>query len=309
MPIVSSTDGSPTYTCWKRRSRAASFSTCLRYSSSVVAPIMRSSPRASIGLIMLPASIAPSAPPAPTIVCSSSTNVITSPAASVISFSTALRRSSNSPRYFDTGDHRADVERDQALALQPLRHVAVGDPAGEALDDRRLADARFADQHRIVLGAPRQHLDDAADLVVAADDRVDLAVGGAAGEVLPVLLEGGELLLRVLVGDAVAAADVAQHAEQLLAADAEPVVHRQQQVLDRDVVVLEVLAVLLGAVGDGVQLAGQARLVAADRAREPLDGGRSPCRAPCRATGRAWRARGRRSCRPGRRAPPAGGRA
>ena len=98
---MSSTEGSPTYTCWKRRSRAASFSTCLRYSSSVVAPIMRSSPRASIGLIMLPASIAPSAPPAPTIVCSSSTNVITSPAASVISLSTALSRSSNSPRYFE----------------------------------------------------------------------------------------------------------------------------------------------------------------------------------------------------------------
>ena len=99
MPIVSSTDGSPTYTCWKRRSSAGSFSTCLRYSSSVVAPIIRSSPRASIGLIMLPASIAPSAAPAPTIVCSSSTNVMTSPAASVISLSTAFSRSSNSPRY------------------------------------------------------------------------------------------------------------------------------------------------------------------------------------------------------------------
>ena len=99
MPIVSSTDGSPTYTCWKRRSSAGSFSTCLRYSSSVVAPIIRSSPRASIGLIMLPASIAPSAPPAPTIVCSSSTKVMISPSASVISLSTALSRSSNSPRY------------------------------------------------------------------------------------------------------------------------------------------------------------------------------------------------------------------
>src|SRR5438445_266667 len=33
---------------------------CLRYSSSVVAPTQRSSPRASIGLSMLPASIAPS---------------------------------------------------------------------------------------------------------------------------------------------------------------------------------------------------------------------------------------------------------
>ena len=100
MPTVSSTDGSPTSTCWKRRSRAGSFSMRWRYSSSVVAPTSRSSPRASIGLIMLPASIAPSALPAPTIVCSSSMKVMIWPAESVISLRTALSRSSNSPRYF-----------------------------------------------------------------------------------------------------------------------------------------------------------------------------------------------------------------
>ena len=60
---------------------------------------MRSSPRASIGLIMLPASMAPSAAPAPTMVCSSSMKVMTSPSASAISFRTAFSRSSNSPRY------------------------------------------------------------------------------------------------------------------------------------------------------------------------------------------------------------------
>ena len=97
--MVSSTDGSPTKTGWKRRSSAASFSIEVRYSSSVVAPIRRSSPRASMGLIIWPASMAPSAAPAPTMVCSSSMKVTTSPSASVISFSTALSRSSNSPRY------------------------------------------------------------------------------------------------------------------------------------------------------------------------------------------------------------------
>ncbi len=66
----------------------------------VVAPIVWSSPRASIGFSMLEASIAPSDPPAPTIVCSSSINKIIFPAALLISFSTALRRSSNSPRNF-----------------------------------------------------------------------------------------------------------------------------------------------------------------------------------------------------------------
>ena len=78
MPTVSSTDGSPTNTCWERRSRAASFSMYLRYSSSVVAPTIRNSPRASIGLIMLPASIADSPlAPAPTMVWSSSMKVMT----------------------------------------------------------------------------------------------------------------------------------------------------------------------------------------------------------------------------------------
>src|SRR5687768_8552098 len=53
MAMVDSTLGSSTSTFWKRRSRAASFSTYLRYSSSVVAPTQCSSPRASAGFSML----------------------------------------------------------------------------------------------------------------------------------------------------------------------------------------------------------------------------------------------------------------
>ncbi|MPN13686.1 hypothetical protein SDC9_161010 [bioreactor metagenome] len=71
----------------------------LRYSSSVVAPMQWSSPRASMGFSRLPASIEPSLAPAPTMVCSSSMNRITLPAELVTSLSTALSRSSNSPRY------------------------------------------------------------------------------------------------------------------------------------------------------------------------------------------------------------------
>ena len=71
----------------------------LRYSSSVVAPMHCSSPRASGGLRILAASIAPSAAPAPTSVWSSSMNRI----ASFVFRSSSmifLSRSSNSPRYF-----------------------------------------------------------------------------------------------------------------------------------------------------------------------------------------------------------------
>ena len=91
------TVGSSTTIGWNLRSRAASFSRCLRYSSRVVAPIVWSSPRASIGLRMLAASIAPSAAPAPTSVCSSSMNSTMSPRV-LISFNTFLSRSSKSPR-------------------------------------------------------------------------------------------------------------------------------------------------------------------------------------------------------------------
>ena len=56
------------------------------------------SPRARAGLSILEASMAPWAAPAPTTVCSSSMNRITSPSARWISSMAAFKRSSNSPR-------------------------------------------------------------------------------------------------------------------------------------------------------------------------------------------------------------------
>ena len=108
------------------------------------------------------------------------------------------------------GDHRAEVERDEPLVLEALGDVAGDDPLREPLDDRGLADAGLADQHGVVLRAPRQHLDHAADLLVAADHRVELACAGQLGEVAPVALERLVLLLGVLVGDALAAANLGE---------------------------------------------------------------------------------------------------
>ena len=78
------------------------------------------------------------------------------------------------------GDQRAHVQGHEPPVLQALRHVAAHDARGQALDDGRLAHARLADQHRIVLGAAREDLHDPADLVVAADHRVQLALRAPA---------------------------------------------------------------------------------------------------------------------------------
>jgi hypothetical protein len=52
------------------------------------------------------------------------------------------------------GEQGADVERPDALALQPLGHVASGDALSEAFGDRGLAHARISDQDGVVLRAP-----------------------------------------------------------------------------------------------------------------------------------------------------------
>jgi hypothetical protein len=223
--MVSSTDGASTSTGWKRRSRAASFSTCLRYSSRVVAPIIRSSPRASIGLSMLEASIAPSAAPAPTRVCISSMNVMTSPSEALDLVEDRLEPLLELAPVLGPGHHRRQVEGHDPLGLEALGHVAVGDAPGQALDDGGLADAGLADQHRVVLGPAGEHLDHPPDLVVPSDHRVELALTGHLGEVPPVLLEGVEGGLGV--------------APEGLAGRLRRLGQGEQQMLNGEVVVLE----------------------------------------------------------------------
>ena len=178
---VSSTVGSPTNTGWKRRARAASFSTFLRYSSSVVAPTQCSSPRARAGFSRLEASIAPSVFPAPTRVCISSMNRMIEPSAAVTSFSTAFSRSSNSPRYFAPA-----ISEPMSSASSFLSFRLSGT---SPLTMRRARPSTMA-----VLPTPGspistglflvrrgEHLDGAADLLVAADHRVELARRGRPG--------------------------------------------------------------------------------------------------------------------------------
>ena len=96
------------------------------------------------------------------------------------------------------GHHHGQVEHDDAAVAQQVGHVAFDDLLGEALDDGGLADAGFAEEHGVVLGAAAEDLDDAVDFVGPADDRVELALAGEFREVAPKLSRAGVLLLPLL---------------------------------------------------------------------------------------------------------------
>ena len=81
------------------------------------------------------------------------------------------------------GHERPDVEGQHPLVEQRLGDVAGDDPMGQALGDGRLADARLADEGRVVLRPSRQDLDDPLDLLLSADDGIQLSCTGGVGEV------------------------------------------------------------------------------------------------------------------------------
>ena len=203
---------------------------------------MRSSPRASIGLIMLPASIAPSAAPAPTMVWSSSTKVMTSPAASVISLRTAFSRSSNSPRYLAPASM---LPMSSATRRLPFRPSGTSPAAIRPARPSTMA----------VLPTPGSPISTGLFLVRRDSTWMTRRISSSrpmTGSILPsrarwvrscpYFSRAWNWSSGFWRGDAMAAPDVAQRLQQLLAADAQPVAHGQQQVLDGQVVVPQVLA-------------------------------------------------------------------
>ena len=73
--------------------------------------------------------------------------------------------------------------------FQIFEIIARRDALRESLDDRRLSDSGLADQNRVVLGPSRQHLDHAADLLVAADHRIQLSDLSELGQIATELLQ------------------------------------------------------------------------------------------------------------------------
>src|ERR1700739_3626508 len=76
----------------------------------------------------------------------------------------------------------------------------MDDAARQAFRDCGLADTGLADEQRIVLLPPAQHLDGAVDLGIPADQRIDLALARLLVEVDAISVERIALLLLLVAG-------------------------------------------------------------------------------------------------------------
>ena len=88
---------------------------------------------------------------------------------------------------FAARNHTCKVERKDYFVLQKVGHLVVDDCLGEAFDHGRLAHARLAYKHGVVLGAAGENLYDFINLFLSADYGVDFALARLLREVGAVL--------------------------------------------------------------------------------------------------------------------------
>jgi hypothetical protein len=89
-------------------------------------------------------------------------------------------------------------------------------------------------------------LDDAANLFIATNDRIDLAGSSVGGEISSILLECLEGLLRVFTRHPVITPNLLQGTSHLISGDPKDGRKLQQKVFDREVGVSHLLAGLVG---------------------------------------------------------------
>jgi len=159
---------------WKRRSRANLFRCIAVFVQRRRADALDLA-RASAGFKILDASIAPSAPPAPTSVCSSSEHDDVFGAADLVH--DGLDALFELSAVFGPRDHERQVQRDQSFVPEDLGHVAGDDLLRQSFDDGGLP-TPLRPKGRGFLAAARQGLHDAVYLVIAADHGIQFSVLG-----------------------------------------------------------------------------------------------------------------------------------
>ena len=180
------------------------------------------------------------------------------------------------------GHQCGEIESDNALRAQHFGNVTGNDALREALHDGRLAHARLADQNRIIFRAARENLHHAANFFVSANHRIEFASARELGEVAAVLFQRPVGGFRILRCNAMAAANRRHGLKNCLVGDA---VARQkftrgiafgggdaeQDVLGRDVFVLQTLRFFEGALQNFVRLGAEVLFRGSGNFRQALD--------------------------------------
>ena len=102
------------------------------------------------------------------------------------------------PFVFGTCNECPHVQGIDDLVLQVLRHVTLYYAVGQALGNGRFTRSRLPDQHRVVLGAPGEDLQDTPDFLVPSDYRIQLSAVCQFIEVPGVFIQGVIGVLRTL---------------------------------------------------------------------------------------------------------------
>src|ERR1700688_2183485 len=82
---------------------------------------------------------------------------------------------------------------DDAFIAQQFRHLASRDFLSQPFDDGGLSNPCFTDQDWVVFGAPAEDLNHAFNLVLATDDRIQLALFRQLGQIAAERAQGGRL--------------------------------------------------------------------------------------------------------------------
>jgi hypothetical protein len=155
--------------------------------------------------------MAPSLAPAPTSVCSSSMKQDDFAFGFFHLFQHGLQAVFKFAAVLGTGNQRPHVQGHQATVFQAFGNISGHDALGQPFHDGGFAHPGFADQHRVVLGAAREHLDDAPDFIVPADHRIQPAAAGHSVRSRLNFFEGLVFFFRVGIGDPLRSPNIHEH--------------------------------------------------------------------------------------------------
>ena len=143
-------------------------------------------------------------------------NRIIPPSASSTSFKHRFQAVFKLAAILRSGDHRAQIQRDDSLPLERFRHIACDNALRQTFHDRGLTNTRFANKNRIVFRSPGKDLNNAPDFFVATDHRIELSFARQFREIPRVSLQRLILSFRILIGDLLRAANRNQNLQNCI---------------------------------------------------------------------------------------------